>query len=133
MNFPFSLFSPPSFHFFLTASSIQLNCFSVGHASYPPSIPLLPSTCVGCLEKAVTVSFPLLLVTPHSKLFLTASFSNQIAIPSTVPAALPQSIKRTRSHHKHPCVACCMEKMVTVSFPLFILFSSNFSHRIFVS
>ncbi len=42
-------------------------------------------------------------------------------------ATLPQSLKGTRSHHHHPCTPCCMEKMVTVSVPLFYFFHFKFS------
>ena len=35
-----------------------------------------------------------------------------------MPATLPQPVKGTRALHHHPCASCCVEKEVTVSFPL---------------
>ncbi len=118
---------PTQYHFFSHWSNFQLTCSSFHCAACFPSVDmtnkslLLPSHALSRMEKAEAVSFLLLFIPPHSKCFLTASFS--IAIPSTVSSILPQSIKQTRFHHHHPHNTCCVEKMVTMSFPLSFIFS----------
>jgi hypothetical protein len=78
-------------------------------------------------EKAVVVSFCLFFYFPqHSKLFLTASFFNLIAIQLAMPAALPRSIYGTRAGRRHPPPATCLQKATAVSFPLLFIFLSQF-------
>ena len=72
------LFFPHHSNFF-TASFFQLNCFSVGHVSRPPSIntgmkgPSLPYLPATFLQKVVAVSFPLLFI-PSISIFSHSFF-----------------------------------------------------------
>lgn len=101
----------PTIPNFFSQYFLQQNCYSVGCTCCPPSVnkenkgPPLPSLHVSYLENAVAVSFPLCFIFPHnSKLFLTLSFSNKIAIQLAMLAFLPWSIKRARTRrcHLHP-------------------------------
>ena len=72
--------------------------------------------------KAVTVSFPLLCISPHHfQCFLTAAFFNLIAFLLAVSTAFPQFKRWIRARRCHPPLANCFEKAVTVSFCLFFL------------
>ncbi len=174
----------PQSHFF-SLESFSIKLYSVNCAARFPSVHTAnKSPLARRVENAATVSSSLLFIPPYSNLFLTASFSNHIAIPNTAPAALPQSIKGTRSchdlltppvawriddgefpfvfivfpiqnfshiifsrnfysampaalpqsikgtrpHRQHPRAACCMEKVVTVSFPLVFLMLPHHSN-----
>jgi hypothetical protein len=101
------VFNFPPIPIFSHWSFFQLN-YSVHCAARFPSVdmanmsPLLPSHARESRGEGSDGEFSFPFYSPHSKLFLTSSFSNQIAIPSTMPAALPQSIKGTRSRHHLP-------------------------------
>ena len=65
VSLPLHFVFPPQFQFFLTASSFQLNCSSVGRAGRPPSVnkgikcPSLPYLPATRLQKAAAVILPL--------------------------------------------------------------------------
>ena len=80
-----------------------------------------------CVEKMVTVSVPLFYFFHFNQIF---SQLNCYLVGRA--ATIPQSLKGTRSHHHHPPATCCMEKMVTVSFPFFICFPFQFFSAFFL-
>jgi hypothetical protein len=126
----------PPFSTFSHGRHFQLNCYSIHDAAhYPQSTRQIRAHCchrtlASRVERRVMVSFPVLFIFPphHSKHFLTASFSNEIAILSAMPAAFPQSARQIRARRCHPLLTRCVEKAVTVSSSLIFIFPPPIRH-----
>ena len=77
VSFPLPFIFSPPFQTFSHSIFFQLNCSSVSPAGHPPSVntgnkgPLPWSLLVTCLQKAMTVSFPLVFIFPHHSKFFS--------------------------------------------------------------
>jgi hypothetical protein len=81
---------------------------------------LLSSHAHESIEEDGDGEFPLLFISPHSTLFLTAFFP--IKLLSLRPAGcLPSVYKSNKCSYCHHLSACRMEKAVTVSSPLIFI------------
>ena len=76
-----------------------------------------------CEEKVAMVMFPLLFILPPFQTF-SRSFCFQSNCYPIHHASHPPSANEGNKvpHHHHPLAVCCMEKMVMVSFTLFLFF-----------
>ena len=111
VSLPLHFVFPPQFQFFLTASSFQLNCSSVGRAGRPPSVnkgikcPSLPYLPATRLQKAAAVSLPLhFIFFPTISIFFSQLLFSKIAHQSAAQVTLPQSIKGSRARRCHTCL-----------------------------
>jgi hypothetical protein len=111
---------------FLTAAFFNEICYSIHEVACLPSVDevdkslLLSSHAHESIEEDGDGEFPLLFISPHSTLFLTAFFP--IKLLSLRPAGcLPSVYKSNKCSYCHHLFACRMEKAVTVSSPLIFI------------
>jgi hypothetical protein len=134
-------FPPPTIPNLFSQHFFQLNCYSVGCASHPPSGNKgneglsRPYLAVTCLQKASTESFSLILIFPPP--FQTCSHSTffQLNCYSVGRAGHPPSVSKGNKAPPLPFPPmACLQKASTESFPL-LLFSPHhsiiFSHHLF--
>jgi hypothetical protein len=126
------LYFPPTFNTFSHSFFFQLKYFSFGHAGCLPSVrksnkfscchPLLACH----MEKAVTVSSPLIFISPIWH--FSQTHFNYYPVSC---AGRPPSVNRGNKGLPPPSPPVrCVEKVVTLSFPFFTI-SNFFSHHFF--
>ena len=141
VSLPLHFVFPPQFCFFLTASSFQLNCSSIGRAGRTPSgnkgikclsLPYLPGTR---LQKVAVVSLPL-----HFILFFSPFrfFSHNFLFPKLLISRPHRSPSLSQLRDQGPSLphlpATRLQKGAAVSLPLLFIFPPTiliFSHSFF--